>query len=187
MLQWNQTVHDQCMYFSFSSKYNVNISIIDPRGLNLPKVMEKLKELSGNILNNERSTFNLGGRSKLALIIPQMAGVSDAERQTALEQKDVLRDIAPDLRILFLANGSPSRFEQFVKEPKTDLFQLNINSGVGNDIQTQTLPVINRIQEHPRRLINHKCGAQWNGERGNNHNLNQFIEPNGKFFKNNVI
>uniref|UniRef100_A0A336MV53 CSON008067 protein n=1 Tax=Culicoides sonorensis TaxID=179676 RepID=A0A336MV53_CULSO len=165
MLQWNQTVHDR-----------------QTRGLNLPRVLEKLKELSGNVLDHEKSLNNLVGRSKIALIVPQMAGVSDAERNTALEQLDVLRDIAPDLRILFLANGSPTRFEQFVKDKKDDLFQLNIVSGVGNEIQTQTLPVINRIQELPRRLVNHKCGAQWDGDRGNNHNLNQFIEPNGVIY-----
>lgn len=112
-----------------------------------------------------------------------MAGVSDAERHNAREQMEILRDVAPDLRILFLANGSPSRFEEFVKDRKDDLFQLNVNSGVGNDIQTQTSPVIRRIEELPRRLINHKCGAEWNGDRGNNHNLNQFIEPNGMLSK----
>lgn len=138
-------------------------------------------------MNHEKSSNNLVGRSKLALIVVQMAGVSDAERHTALEQLDVLRDIAPDLRILFLANGSPSRFEQFVRDKKDDLFQLNVNSGVGNDIQTQTLPVITRIQELPRRLINHKCGAEWDGERGNNHNLNQFVEPNGRLLLTHVF
>lgn len=142
--------------------------------------MEKLRELAGNNLNAEKSSNNMVGRSKIALIVVQMAGVSDAERQNALEQQDILREIAPDLRILFLANGSPTRFEQFVKDKKDDLFQLNILSGVGTDIQTQTLPVITRIQQLPRRLVNHRCGAEWDGEHGNN-NLNQFIEPNGMF------
>lgn len=142
--------------------------------------MEKLRELAGNNLNAEKSSNNMVGRSKIALIVVQMAGVSDAERQNALEQQDILREIAPDLRILFLANGSPTRFEQFVKDKKDDLFQLNILSGAGTDIQTQTLPVITRIQQLPRRLVNHRCGAEWDGEHGNN-NLNQFIEPNGMF------
>lgn len=142
--------------------------------------MEKLKELSGNTLDAEKPNNTMVGRSKLALIVVQTAGVSDAERENALEQQDILRDIAPDLRILFLANGSPTRFEQFVKDKKADLFQLNINSGVGTEVQTQTLPVINRVQQLPRRLVNHRCGADWNGDHGNN-NLNQFVEPNGMF------
>lgn len=131
----------------------------------------------------ETSTAYVAGKSKAALIIPKTAGVSETDRNHALDRITELREKAPDVRLLFLAGGTSTRFSDYVKDKDRDHFPLNAGmTGPGNEIHAQTIKVIERIQTEPRRLVNHKCGANWNNNQKSSHNSIQFIEPNGNNF-----
>lgn len=114
---------------------------------------------SQNLLNHERLTVQVGGRSHIALVVPQMASVNEEHTNFAVEQLFIFREDIPDLRFMFWASGSPNRFERFVREPARDLYPLRIDlQGIGGDsIQAVAFPVIHRIQQEPRRIINHRC------------------------------
>lgn len=117
-----------------------------------------MRTISVNLLNHERATVQVGGRSTIALIMPQTAAVSEADTNFAVQQMQIFREEVPDLRFIFWAGGTQNRFERFVREPARDVYPLRIESnGIGADsIQALAFPVIHRIQQEPRRIINHR-------------------------------
>lgn len=167
-VRWNQSEHDR-----------------HPMGLNLPNVLREMRTHSTNLLNFERAAVSMGGRSLIALVLPQTANVNEEHTNFAVEQLRIFREDIPDLRFIYWAGGSPNRFERFVREPARDLYPLRIDlQGIGGDsIQTVAFPVIHRIQQEPRRIINHRCGANWQaeGQAGNSVSI-QFVEPRGISF-----
>lgn len=131
----------------------------DPPGFNLPNVLTVLRNITADRANWERDTVSTGGRSLIALIIPNMGTVNDEQRDFALQHQQILREDAPDLRFIFWSGSSTNNFERFVRDPSRDLYQLRIDlQGIGGDsIQAVAFPVIHRIQQEPRRIINHRC------------------------------
>jgi hypothetical protein len=111
-----------------------------------------------SLMNRERETENAGGRSLITLVVTENAAVNEADSNFAAEQMHILREEVPDLRWIFWAAGSPNRFDRFVREPARDLYALRIDlQGIGADsIQTVAFPLIHRIQQEPRRIINHR-------------------------------
>lgn len=145
--QWNQTTYQQ-----------------QTSGLNLASVIRQLRSVGADLLNEEHSHSSLAGRSFVALVIPQMAGVNEADSNFAAEQIMLLREILPDLTLLFWSGGSPGRFARFVRDQNKDLFNLMSVSSGGADssqqIYTYATPVIQRIQHcrfslqvHPLTII----------------------------------
>lgn len=133
--------------------------ILEPIGLNLVNIVREVRGYMQSRLNNEREQQSSGGRSLIALIVAENAAVNEGDSNTAAEHLWVMRETSPDLRWIYWAAGSPNRFERFVREPARDLFSLRIDiTGIGPDsIQTVAHPVIHRIQQEPRRIINHRC------------------------------
>lgn len=111
-----------------------------------------------SLMNNEREQQNPGGRSLINLVVVENAAVNEGDGNFAREQIHIMRETVPDLRWIFWSAGSPNRFDTFVREPARDLFALRIDlQGIGADsIQTVAHPVIHRIQQEPRRIINHR-------------------------------
>lgn len=155
-----------------------------------------------NQLNRERETQNSGGRSLITLVVAENAAPNEGEVNTAAEHLWVMRENSPDLRWIYWAAGSPNRFERLVREPARDLFPLRIDlTGIGADsIQTVAHPVIHRIQQEPRRIINHRyvwclfkhprnpslspiyrCGSNWDWNPGDIQ-LIDHVEPRGVSF-----
>uniref|UniRef100_U5ESY0 Putative secreted protein n=1 Tax=Corethrella appendiculata TaxID=1370023 RepID=U5ESY0_9DIPT len=155
-----------------------------PGGLNLPALLRVLRTRVFEHMENERRNSSSGGRSKIALIIPQMAAVSEGESNTAWEQLQIFREEVPDLRFLYLAGGNPTRFNRFVRDERQDIFQLNpIDSGaIIDSVNVQLTPVILRIMQEPRRIINHRCGGNWHQTEWGTSTLVQYIEPGGIVF-----
>lgn len=130
--QWNASVHQQLQ-----------------TGLSLPNIVKQLRTIGQAMLENDRINNSVGGRSFVSLIVPQMTGVSDSDSNYAREQIIILREIVPDLTILFLSGGSHTRFENFVRDRERDLFPLtSISSGPdsGQQVLIIVQPVIQRIQ-----------------------------------------
>lgn len=111
-------------------------------------------------MEHERASSTVGGRSHIALVIPNMGPVNEEHTNFAVQQlNSIFREDLPELRFIYWASGTPNRFERFVREPARDLFALRIDlQGIGGDsIQAVAFPVIHRIQQEPRRIINHRC------------------------------
>lgn len=165
---WNQSVHSN-----------------HPPGFNLPNVLTQMRNHSLNLMNHERQSVHVAGRSLIALVVPNMASVNEEHTRFADERLNLLREDVPDLRFIFWAGGTHTRFDRFAREPARDVYPLRIDlQGIGGDsIQTVAFPVIHRIQQEPRRIINHRCGADWRqeGQAGTAQSI-QFVEPNGIVF-----
>jgi hypothetical protein len=140
-------------------------AILEPIGLNLINIVREMRGYMQSRLNSEREQQSNGGRSLIALVVAENAAVNEGDSNTAAEHLWVMRETSPDLRWIYWAAGSPNRFERFVREPARDLFSLRIDiTGIGPDsIQTVAHPVIHRIQQEPRRIINHRyvCAYVW--------------------------
>lgn len=129
---WNQTSHIQY-----------------PTGLNLPAIIKKIREVGANILNEDRAASRPGGHSFIALVVPQLSGVSETDSNYVAEQLVSVREQNPDMTLLFWAGGAPGRFARYVVDQQRDLFQLVTFSSSGDisqQINGYTLPVIKRIQ-----------------------------------------
>lgn len=132
-MQWNPTKHSQ-----------------QPAGFNLAAVINKINEIGKQILDEERAKSQASGRSFIALVVPQLSGVSEGDSNTIAEKLVSIREKNPDLKLLFWAGGSQGRFARFVQDQSKDLFPLMAFSSSGDSsqqINTYTQPVIKRIKE----------------------------------------
>lgn len=134
------------------------VHFLDPRGLNLANVFREMRGFSQSLMNSERERQVAGGRSLISLVVVDTATPSEADSNFAAEQFWMMQETVPDLRWIYWAAGSPNRFDRFVRDPARDLYPLRIDlTGIGGDsIQTVAHPVIHRIQQEPRRIINHR-------------------------------
>lgn len=123
-------------------------------GLNLPSILQQLIAVGGKMLDDEKSRGSVGGQSFIALIVPQMAGVSEADSNFAAEKIVGIHETIPDLTFLFWSAGSHGRFERFVRDKQRDLFPL-MAAGTGADSGQQVLgyiqPLLERIQSSKRK------------------------------------
>lgn len=135
----------------FYVQWNLTTHQLQTPGLNLPNILRQLRTTGQTQLDWERATSAVARRSFVALIIPQMSGVSDADANFAVEQVNILREQVPDLHLLFFAAGSQNRFERFVREAQRDLFQLQPLSASATESVQQfnsfVQPVVKRIEQ----------------------------------------
>lgn len=161
---WNNTVHQQ-----------------HPQGVNLPNILASVRNQTTVIMNEERTNSSVGGQSMITLLIANTAGVNEADSNFAFEQILLMREQVPDLVLLYLAGGTASRFNRFARTPSTDVFQLTVGSGA-TPITASVNPLIQRIQQVPRRIINHRCGANWWQEEWGASSMNAYVERGGIVF-----
>lgn len=132
-MQWNQTSHSA-----------------QASGLNLAAIVKQLRIIGTNLLNEEHSQSKAGGRSFVALVVPQLSPVNEVDNNFVLEQLVSLRENQPDLKLFFWSGGAVGRFQSFVTDQRRDLFELKVSSGGGAEASQQVLanalPVIQRIQ-----------------------------------------
>lgn len=115
-------------------------------GFSLPDVARSLRAITSILqADDERDGLPVRG-ALLALIVPHMATVSEADTTFALQEIGILNVEAPDLTLLFFTGGLPTRFERFVRNPSRDLFALVATGGARDNVLLQTRPVIERVQ-----------------------------------------
>lgn len=103
-----------------------------------------------NQLDHERSTGRVGGRSKVVLIVPNMAGISGADSDFADQRLRAMREVFPDMELFFLSGGTATRWNRFVRNPRIHIHPLRIMGQGGaedNTITTQLRDLTQRIQE----------------------------------------
>lgn len=140
----------------FYSQWNFTTHLQQPVGFNLPNILRNLRTLTQTEMDLERVKSSAGGRSLIAIIVPQMTGVNEAEGNFAVEQVAILREQVPDLTILFFAGGAITRFERFVRDPGHDLFPLQpAGSGIESDQQIALYiqPIVSRIEDSEYIII----------------------------------
>jgi len=132
-------------------------------------------------MNEERANSSVGGQSMITLVVANTAGVNEADSNFAFEQILLMREQVPDMTLLYLAGGTASRFNRFARTPSTDVFQLALGTGAG-PITASINPLIQRIQRVPRRIINHRCGANWWSDEWGGNSMNGYVERGGITF-----
>lgn len=116
-------------------------------GFSLPNILRSLRGQTTNLMNFERTNGTLSGRSKVLLIVPNTASVNDGDTTFAVQQIQIMREEVPDLRILFLAGGTPNRFARFVQDESRDIFRvIPATTGVGQNVAQTVTPVVQRFQ-----------------------------------------
>lgn len=161
--------------------------------------MENIHLRSSQLMDVERSNNSLSLASKVSLVIPNAGTISDADATFADQTLWSIRENIPDARIIYMAGGIITRFERFVLDPRRDVFAIRTDVN-DNGIPAQVNQVVLRILEGkalrycfnphlsnaifcfdlvPRRIINPRCGANWQMEGLGNNQENDFVEPMG--------
>ncbi|XP_050080179.1 uncharacterized protein LOC126567880 [Anopheles maculipalpis] len=180
----NVIVNSTQFLSDFHMTYTAELHQTLPTGLNIPNVFRRMREETNTLMAAERRTNNLSGRSKIALMIVHTDRVSEGDTNFAIQHLQIFREEVPDLRFLYLAAGDSGRFNRFVRDERRDVFPLReLESGsVVDTVRVQLTPVIHRIQQEPRRIVNPRCGNDWVQENWGSNSMNQFVEPRGVNF-----
>ncbi|XP_037949543.1 uncharacterized protein LOC119680678 [Teleopsis dalmanni] len=154
---WNVTTH----------------SMFNP-GFNLPNILQTLQNLTQAYMNAEQTNSSVGGRSMVALMMPNQATVNSGDSSYSTTQLLYMSEQIPDLHYIYYSGGTSNRFSSFVNDPNQDLFSLTI----GSQPSVSSGPVVNRIKKVPRRIINPNCGSNWYSNSGtNNYKMTQYARP----------
>ncbi|XP_017010437.2 uncharacterized protein [Drosophila takahashii] len=127
-----------------------------PTGFNLPLILNTLSVRVEDLLEADRATDNLGGRSLIALLIPSpLSYVDEKDYDYCQRYMERLRWRLPNLHFIYYGGGALVRFHDFVRDPSKDLFLLNTEKPP----ESCGDPVITRIRQVPRRISNPRCYA----------------------------
>ncbi|XP_017120173.1 uncharacterized protein LOC108141361 isoform X2 [Drosophila elegans] len=127
-----------------------------PTGFNLPRILNTLSARVEDLLEADRATDNLGGRSLVALLVPSpLSYVDEHDYDYCRRYLERLRWRLPNLDFIYFGGGAMVRFYDFVRQPSKDLFLLNTEKSP----ESCGDPVITRIRQVPRRLSNPRCYA----------------------------
>ncbi|TDG49134.1 hypothetical protein AWZ03_004434 [Drosophila navojoa] len=154
-------------------QWNATVQSNLQQGFNLPTVLRTIQNLTQTLLNGEQTNSSVGGRSLVALIIPNQANVNDGDSNYATTELQYIYEQIPDLRFIYYGGGNIQRFSNFVRDPTKDLFSLM----TGSTVATSAGPVARRIVKIPRRIINPRCGSMWYTTSWGTDQMYQYVRP----------
>ncbi|KAH8355290.1 hypothetical protein KR093_010468 [Drosophila rubida] len=154
-------------------QWNVTTQAQYNQGFNLPTVLRTIQNLTQTLLNGEQTNSSVGGRSLVALILPNQGTVNDGDSSYATTELQYINEQIPDLRFIYYGGGSIQRFASFVRDPTKDLFTLT----TGSTVATSAGPVAKRIITIPRRIINPRCGSAWFTNSWGTDQMYQYVRP----------
>ncbi|EDW74052.2 uncharacterized protein Dwil_GK21722 [Drosophila willistoni] len=158
----------------FYQKWNVTTQAQFTQGFNLPAILRTVQNLTQTLMNGEETNSTVGGRSLVALIIPNQSTVNDGDSSYATTEIQYIQEQIPDLRFIYYGGGSIQRFASFVRDSTKDLFSLTL----GSTVATSAGPVAKRIIQIPRRIINPRCGSDWITSTWGTDQQAQYLSPN---------
>uniref|UniRef100_A0A0A1XL35 N-acetylmuramoyl-L-alanine amidase n=1 Tax=Zeugodacus cucurbitae TaxID=28588 RepID=A0A0A1XL35_ZEUCU len=165
--------------FDVYQNWNVTLQSQFNTGFNLPNVLKAVQNLSQAYMIAEQTNSSVGGRSLIALMMPySTVQVSASDSSYATTQLQYIYEQIPDLHFIYYTSGQINRFAPYVRDPSQDLFTLN----TGNTASSSSAPVVSRINQIPRRLINPRCGSTWSTPSWGTDQLAQYLSPNGTNF-----
>uniref|UniRef100_A0A1I8NTG3 N-acetylmuramoyl-L-alanine amidase n=1 Tax=Stomoxys calcitrans TaxID=35570 RepID=A0A1I8NTG3_STOCA len=153
--------------------WNVTTHATFVQGFNLPNVLRTVQNFTYSYMNGQQANSTVGGLSLVALLIPYMSTVSATDSSYATTQLQYIGEQIPDLRFIYYAGGTVSRFSAFVQDPTQDLFPLS----VGTNAATAGGPVVMRIKKIPRQIVNPRCGAAWYTSTWGTDQMAQYARP----------
>ncbi|KAL5289533.1 hypothetical protein ACFFRR_009561 [Megaselia abdita] len=140
---------------------------------NLGNVFNRALNMSNSILNSEKYSQSIGGKSMVALVIPgngqlnnngnNMSPTYDNNGNPNYYLQRELQNLyedAPDLYFIYYGTGNMQRFNNYVLNQQNDLYNLQ-PPAQGGSAASNANPVLQRISAIPRRIINYQCGAAW--------------------------
>lgn len=131
------------VYWQQFINVTASLPVLVAQGFNLPNVLKSLQNLTYSYMNGQKANSSVGGLSLVALLMPYMTTISDTDSSYSVTQLQYISEQTPDLRFLYYAGGTVSRFSSFVNDPTQDLFPLNI----GTNAATAGGPVVMRIKK----------------------------------------
>lgn len=146
------------------------------RGFDFSRLVTVLRDDFRYLQDHERINRISGGRPRVVLFIPAQSGAqsyNDFDRSYTWQMLQNFRAQLPDVSFMFLSYGTRDRFQSYVTDPQ------NVFTLQQGDIQTSIDPVIARLRELPKRLINPMCGSNWYGEWYDNIQHIGYVEPSG--------
>ncbi|XP_055907515.1 uncharacterized protein LOC129942548 [Eupeodes corollae] len=167
----NTTYHMSDVY----QQWNVSTQSNYSPGFNLPLILKSVQNLTQTLMIGQQQNNTVGGRSMIALLVPNMATVNDGDSNYVQIQLQYIYEQIPDLKFLYFTGGSAIRFNSFVVDPSKDIFQISLGQ---NNYASQGRPVVQRIKELQRRIINPRCGAYWYSSTWGQDQMYQYIRPN---------
>lgn len=129
----------------FYTLWNNTNHQMHPNGMILPNVLRSLRTRSQVILDTEQNVQSVSGRSLIALVVPQLGAVSEADNNFSIQELRLLNEESPDLVMLFLSGGTQDRFNRFVREPSRDTFPLQVTGANTDNVAAIVNPILQRV------------------------------------------
>lgn len=157
------------------SQFNRTYYYSYARGFDFSRLVSVLRDDFRYLQDHERINRISGGRPRVVLFIPAQTGAMSYtdDRSYTWQTLQYFRNQIPDVSFMFLSYGTRDRFQSYVTDPR-DIFTLQTG-----DPQTSIDPVIARLRNLQKRLINPMCGSNWYGEWYDNIQYIDYVEPNG--------
>uniref|UniRef100_A0A6M2DZA1 VWFA domain-containing protein n=1 Tax=Xenopsylla cheopis TaxID=163159 RepID=A0A6M2DZA1_XENCH len=162
----------------FHGQFNLTAYQRHPMGFDIQRILTNLHPVLYDSMEYEHNAKIAGGRSQVILLIAASASLSEADVNFSEEHMRRINEESPDLRFLVLAPSSLDRFNTLVRDPAKDLFTISVSGSIQNP--PSVIPILDRIQKIPRRVINHNCNAKWEqGDNQGNIQLEDDVDPDG--------
>ncbi|KAK4872272.1 hypothetical protein RN001_016396 [Aquatica leii] len=161
----------------FYTIYNKTLHTNTPRGIDITQALNAVEQMFKTKIDNEVNDKTVRGKSTIVLLIPYNV-LSTTDKTTANTKKELLKKYLPDLKLLVLGRNAKDAYSDVVFDAANDAFDLT-TSVDGTSITQSVNPVIDRIKQIHRRIINPKCGSSlhYEGEPVVE-TFDQFLEPN---------
>ncbi|BES87579.1 Hypothetical protein NTJ_00384 [Nesidiocoris tenuis] len=144
-------------------------------GFDFPKVLSQLKVRFLNKLQNAVYTQSAGGIPHIVIFVPMTNTMTDNDKSNALDTLKYFKFNIPDVKFLYLVPGSKEAWTPFAENKDKDVIVASTSS---SDMSITLQPLINRIKQIPRRIINPNCGRYFDGGANSQVSLDGYLSPN---------
>ncbi|XP_041975625.1 uncharacterized protein LOC121730583 [Aricia agestis] len=144
-------------------------------GVNLENTLGNIRLMMQSELENEKTANYVGGNSTVLLFL---ISSSLQNSQTIWEQARMLNETVPDMRILFAtATNQFDNLWNLVRDMHNDIKTISLSSD-GRNVDLAMNPVLERINEVGRRIINPNCGSTYSNEQtSGTRQFDDYVEP----------
>ncbi|XP_048514497.1 uncharacterized protein LOC105684119 isoform X2 [Athalia rosae] len=159
-------------FYTFNSTQYNNL----PKGFDLPRSLDTVRRLQTDRLNEEQIRNTGGSSSEVVLILFYSSTISDSDRSYCAEQLRLMRLELPDTSFLYVSFGSRDIWSSLAVDLSSDT--ISVTTLGSTNLRRTSAPIISRIKEFPKRLINSACGASFSSS-GNSGSFDDYVEPSG--------
>ncbi|KRT78890.1 hypothetical protein AMK59_8284 [Oryctes borbonicus] len=168
-------VNTSSTILNYHQGFNLTVQQQHPTGFQYIRMFTQVEQMARSRSDEDRQTGSLGLRSTIALFVPFQTAVTAEDNAFATERLELHRSFIPDLHILVLGGGARDSYNSLVRNPVNDIFVLTDTTDSTNIVGVIN-PLVSRILEIPRRIINPHCGADFTGTAGTA-SLDDYVEP----------